>query len=247
MSISDKIGTHIIEVIAKAPDYDLIERLHAKRAPLTPDLFPYYAGTLEDDYGYYDENGFYIEGEPYYDEEVLAEDEMSDYDEVYKDELEALNHPSFEDIEKISKLVDETEGNKEDLQSKLNDLDKEHDDVHVAKFNDVSAEEKKDVAPTISITEPVKEEVKEEVVEVKPTPAPVPPVPPVAPAPVNAAPAPAPVPPVPPVPPVSITPQEVEENSVSYAAKFQTEAKSKTEYYSEVLEVEDPTFNKESE
>lgn len=243
MSISDKIGTHIIEIIGKAPNYEMMERMSAKRAPLSPNLFPFYAGTLEDNYGYYDENGFYIEGDyalEYDEGEVLAEDEMSDYDEVYKDELEAVNHPSFEDIEKISKLVDETEGDK-DLQAKLDDLDKDHEDVHVAKFNDVQeAEEKKDVAPTISISEPVKEEV----IEVKPEPTPVPPVPPM-PAPVSATPAPTPAP-VPPVPPVSITPKEVEENSNSYAAKFTTEAKAKSEYYSEVLYDEDSSDSKES-
>ncbi len=236
MSISDKIGTHIIEVIGKAPNYDMIERITSKRAPLTPDLFPWYAGTLDDDYGYYDENGFYIEGEPYYEAEAYNEDEMSDYDEVYKDELEAINHPSFEDIEKISKLVDETEGQPEDLQTKLDTLDKGLEDVHVAKFNDVQPEEKKDVAPTLSISEPVEDVV----VEMKPSPVPPPPVPPV-----SAAPTPTPTP-VPPVPPTSVTPQEVEENSNSYAAKFTTQAKPKSEYYSEVLEDEDPSFSKES-
>ncbi len=240
MSINDKIGTHIIELIGGKPNYEFIDRITAKRAPLTPDLFPYYAGSLEDGYGYYDENGFWVdenmEAALAYEEE-LAEDEMSDYDEVYKDELEALNHPSIEDIEKISKLVDETEGSdkKEDLIEKLDKIEKDHDDAHVAKFNDVVKEEpKKDVAPTISFSEPVKEEV-------KPTPAPIPPVPPVPP--VSAAPAAAPVPPV---PPVSITPKEVEENSNSYAAKFATEAKAKSEYYTDVLEKEDETFKKEN-
>lgn len=167
MSISSKIGTHVIEVVAKAPNFEMIERLHAKRAPLSPAMFPYYAGTLDSGYGYYDEKGFYIEEEPYLDETLLADEEMSDYDEVYKDELEALNHPSFEDIEKISKLVDETEGTNH-VQAKLDNLDKNHEDIHVAKFNDVKPElENKDVKPTISISEPIQA-----------APTPVPPVPP---------------------------------------------------------------------
>ena len=240
MSINDKIGTHRIELIGGEPNYDMIDRITAKRAPLTPDLFPFYAGTLDDGYGFYDENGFWIEeGIPPYEAEELAEDEMSDYDEIYKDELEAFNHPAIEDIERISKLVEETEGTsekQEDLQNKLNDLDKGHNDVHVAKFNDVAKEEpKKDVAPSISISEPVKEVAT----------APVPPVPPVPP--VSVAPAQAPEKaPVPPVPPVSITPNEVEENSKSYAAKFTADAKPKDEYYSEVLEVVNPDFKKET-
>ncbi len=247
MSIQDKIGTHRIELIGGEPNYDMIDRITAKRAPLTPDLFPYYAGSLDDGYGFYDENGYWIEeGIPTYEAEELAEDDLSDYDEIYRDELEAFNHPAIEDIERISKLVDETEGTikkEEDLQNKLNDLDKEHNDVHVSTFNDVAKEEpKKDVAPSLSITEPAKEEVKTAPVPPVPPVPPMPPVPPVSVAPV-VEPEKAPVPPV---PPVSITPKEVEENSNSYAAKFTTEAKPKSEPYTDVLEDLDDSFKKET-
>lgn len=170
MNISEKIGITVVTLESREPDLRFFERMGRKRPPLTPDLFPYYAGSLAD----YDDGYYNVEGE---------------YDEIYQDELEVLNQHSFEDINKISKIVEESEieekpsdrkdvmtnnienistnktskiieSSDEYLSKQLDAFDSASNDVHVNSFNDVIKQEqnkKDDAVESFSVSEPVNE------------------------------------------------------------------------------------------
>lgn len=193
MCMINKIGTMTITLSSKPMDQKMIDKMTRKRPPLTPDLFPYYAGTWEDDYDdyYYDENGNLV----YYADEVVdpnygvdlesdkpnQDSQFMDYDEIYRDELEAINQPKIEDLNKISSIVEEVEAESsmvqtfkndpiyDELTKKLDAIDNQINDIHHQKFNDIKIESKKDVnqTPTVSISEKIVMEKQEQPVPLK--------------------------------------------------------------------------------
>lgn len=50
MDIINKIGTFQVTLESRGPNYKLINQLTRPHQPLTPDLFPFYAGSWVDDY-----------------------------------------------------------------------------------------------------------------------------------------------------------------------------------------------------
>lgn len=247
MCMINKIGTMTITLSSKPMDQKMIDKMTRKRPPLTPDLFPYYAGTWEDDYDdyYYDENGNLV----YYADEVVDLDndaslesgqpnqdtQFMDYDEIYRDELEAINQPKIEDLNKISSIVEEVEAESskveslkndpiyDELTKKLDSIDNQINDIHHQKFNDIKIENKKDQdkTPTISVSEKIVIEKQEEPVLEKEA--------------------------------LSNTPSDVETIVVEklqndsldekYKPKFVVKANEKNNYYEDVLEIVNAIFN----